>query len=50
MAKAGGRGVLSHRLSEYLLNGGAAVADLRGRYGAAGVQVAELAFDVGLQA
>jgi hypothetical protein len=50
MAKAGGRGVPSHRLSEYLLNALAGAADLRGCYGTAGIQVAELALDVGLQA
>ena len=51
MAKAGGRGILSHRPSEYVLNGGAAAfANLRGRNGTAGVEVAQLAFDVGLQA
>jgi len=48
--KAGGRGILSHRLSEYLLFALAGFANLGGRDGAAGVQVAELAFDVGLQA
>lgn len=50
ITKAGGRGTLSHRLSEYVLNGGVAFADLRRCDGAAGVQVAQLAFDVGLQA
>ncbi|BCW54209.1 hypothetical protein StoSoilB19_15830 [Arthrobacter sp. StoSoilB19] len=50
MPKAGGRGILSHRLSEYVLPDLVGFADFRGRYGAAGIQVAELALDVGLQA
>ena len=51
ITKAGGRGILSHRLSEYVLNGGAAAfANLRGGNGTTCVQVAQLAFDVGLQA
>lgn len=50
ITKAGGRGILSHRLSEYVLNGSAAFADLGGSHRTAGVQVAQLAFDVSLQA
>ena len=50
ITKAGGRGILSHRLSEYVLNGGVAFADLGSCHRAAGVQVAQLAFDVRLEA
>src|SRR6478609_2093074 len=50
MPKAGGRGILSHRLSEYVLPGLVRFADFRRRNGTTGVQVAELALDVGLQA
>jgi hypothetical protein len=50
ITKAGGRGILSHRLSEYVLDGLVVRLDLRRCNGAAGVKVAQLAFDVGLQA
>lgn len=49
ITKAGGRGILSHRLSEYVLDG-LVRFDLRRRNGTAGVKVTQLALDVGLQA
>ncbi len=48
--KTGGGGILSHRLSEYLLNALAGFADFGSGNRAAGIEIAQLAFDVGLQA
>ncbi len=49
ITKAGGRGILSHRPSEYVLDG-LVRFDLGGCDGTAGVKVTQLAFNVGLQA
>jgi len=49
ITKAGGRGIPSHRLLEYVLDG-LVRFDLRRGNRTAGIKVTQLAFDVGLQA
>jgi hypothetical protein len=49
ISKAGGRGILSHRLSEYVFDRLAVGFDFRSGNRTTGIKVTQLAFDVGLQ-